>query len=166
MNKSKFLIIIILLLSLNVSAQQLTLKMGENDLFTSQNNDKNFGTIYIIQDAALNELVNKHSFLNKNLTYTPGYRLQVFFSSARSARQEAERIQKRFKLGSYNLSVYLEYKAPFWKVKLGDFKTKNEALRAKKKLAKDFPNSWIIKEMVKIKSKSLDEEQENEENEE
>lgn len=161
MNKNRILIILALLFSLSSTAQKLTLKMGENDLFSSQNSNDSFGTIYIIQDAALNNLVNKHVELSATLSHTPGYRLQVFFSSARSARQEAEQIQKKFKTGSYTLPVYLEYKAPFWKVKLGDFKIKNEALRVKRKLLKEYPNSWIIKDMVKIEGRSSDNSEEN-----
>lgn len=163
MKTTKLLLITIVLLNLNVSAQELTLKMGENDLFSEQNTSSKSGTVYVIQDAALNALINKHILLTDYLTHTPGYRLQVFFNSSRTARVEAEKIQKRFKTGMLILPVYLEYKAPFWKVKLGDFQTKNEALRMKKKLAKDFPNSWIIKEMIQIKETKLTEKSDKEE---
>jgi len=158
MNKISTILVLVLLITINLSAQELTLKLGQNDLFTSQNTERNEGTIYIVQDAALNNLINKNASLSKEVTHTPGFRIQVYFSSDRAARQEAERIKKDLKTKYSNLAVYIEYKAPFWKVKLGNYKTRNEALRMKNELTGSFPNLWIIKEMVKINSEVLDDE--------
>ncbi len=151
MNKLILLFVMLMLGGFISQAQRLTLKMGENDMFSSLNNSEVKGTVYIIQDAALVDILKKHSELNASISHVPGYRLQVFFSATRTARQEAEAIQKRFKSSNSNHAVYLEYKAPYWKVKIGDFKSKSDALRAKNEMSIDFPNSWIIKEMVEKK---------------
>lgn len=156
-----FLLFALLIINSASAQEQLTLKLGENDIYTPENNANATGTVYIIQDSKLNDLVSKNVYLNEKLKYTPGYRLQVFFSSDRSARQESEKIKKKLKVTNPDLAVYIEYNAPFWKVKLGDFKTENEALRLRKKLMDDFPNSWVINEMVK-KHNSLPNEEENE----
>jgi len=151
MNKIILLFVAFMFGGFVCEAQRLTSKMGENDMFSSLNSSNVTGTVYIIQDAALADILNKHSELNGGLSRVPGYRLQVFFSATRTARQEAEAIQKKVNSSSSGQAVYLEYKAPYWKVKIGDFKSRAEALRVKNELSIDFPNSWIIKEMVEKK---------------
>jgi hypothetical protein len=128
--------------------QTLTLKMGDNDMFSSLNNDRVTGEVFLIQDAAISNMLRRHALLNSEVTHIQGYRLQVFFSSTRTARQEAQNIKKNFENSTHNVAVYIEYNAPYWKVKIGDFVNKSDALRLKNELAIDFPNAWVIKEAI------------------
>ena len=49
-----------------------------------------------------------------------------------------------------DLEAYIRYPAPNWQVVVGDFKTKNEALREKKKIEKMFPIAFIVSEPINI----------------
>ena len=142
--------VLLILQSALIMGQRVTLKMGQSDMFTSAYN-ADYTTVYIVQDESLNVLMQKHVELNSEIKYMPGYRLQVFFSSSREARTEALQIQKRFRIQYPEVGVYVEYKAPYWRVQIGDFKTKAEVVRWQKTLIDKYPNSWVKREMVLIK---------------
>jgi hypothetical protein len=76
--------------------------------------------------------------------FTPGWRVQIFASSSMvSADELAEKARAAF-----TEPVYVEYEPPFYKVRVGDFLTKQEAHhmmnRAK---AEDF-DAWVVEALV------------------
>ena len=46
--------------------------------------------------------------------------------------------------------AHLNYKQPYYKVRVGDFKTKLEALKYKNFIIKEFPNCFIVKDQIDI----------------
>jgi len=40
--------------------------------------------------------------------------------------------------------AYTVYDSPYYKIRVGDFRTKAEAMHFKEKIKSTFPNSWII----------------------
>jgi hypothetical protein len=78
-------------------------------------------------------------------TFTPGWRVQVFASPSMSAAEtEAEVARQKF-----SEPVYLEYEPPYYKVRVGDFLTKDAAKslsnRAK---SQGYDGAWIVETMV------------------
>jgi hypothetical protein len=57
-----------------------------------------------------------------------GYRVQVFSSNEQiTAKNEAYEIEKKMVEAFPDYPVYVSYIAPFWKVRIGDFRTTQEA---------------------------------------
>ena len=77
-----------------------------------------------------------------------GYRVEIYFSSALNAREQAFKKKKEFlsKYGDYN--VHIKYTAPNFRVRVGDFRTKNEALKLHKKVQKDYPGAFIVPDII------------------
>jgi cell division septation protein DedD len=75
----------------------------------------------------------------------PGYRVQIFASST---NEGAENIasEARFK---FTEKVYVEYEAPYYKVRVGDYKNRAdvEILREKSKNL-GYPDAWIVQTEV------------------
>jgi hypothetical protein len=44
--------------------------------------------------------------------------------------------------------VHVKYKAPDFKVRVGDFRTKNEALKLQKKIQQDYPGAFIVPDII------------------
>jgi hypothetical protein len=85
---------------------------------------------------------------NKKLDGIDGYRVEIFFSSAMNARERALEIKKEF-LSSYpDHNVHILFSAPNFKVRVGDFRTKNEALKLYKKIQKDYPGAFIVPDII------------------
>jgi hypothetical protein len=85
--------------------------------------------------------------LIKNRSATiDGFRLQIFESS--SVDQATKKFNKFKKILSD--SLYLTFEAPFYKVRYGDFVSKEEAETEKKKLSKKgLKNIWTIRSRIK-----------------
>lgn len=77
-----------------------------------------------------------------------GYRIRVFYDNAPSARARSESIVRTLR-GQYpSLGVYLSFESPNYKVALGDFRTKDEALPVYNALKNTYPTAYIIKESI------------------
>ncbi|MDB9854348.1 SPOR domain-containing protein [Candidatus Marinimicrobia bacterium] len=85
--------------------------------------------------------------LIKNRSATiDGFRLQIFESS--SVDEATKKFNKFKKILSD--SLYLTFEAPFYKVRYGDFVSKQEAETEKKKLSKKgLKNIWTIRSRIK-----------------
>ena len=86
---------------------------------------------------------------------TSGYRVQVFSSNAqRTAKADAFKIEKTLREEFPDLPVYLNYTSPFWKVRVGDFKTYKEAQEFRSILIDAFPNlrseTYTVKDTVNL----------------
>ncbi len=82
----------------------------------------------------------------------PGYRIQVFSSNVqRSAKSEAFAIEKELKEYFPTLGVYVSYTSPFWKVRVGDFKSASEAHELMGEITSAFPKLKAVTYTVKDK---------------
>lgn len=106
--------------------------------------DKN---VKVVQPAKMAERLQLGSytvekFMEENESHSSiGYRVQVFAdANSRTARREA--ISKRNNIiGAFpGISTYLFYDAPAWRLRVGDFKTREEAVDFKAKIAEIFPS--------------------------
>ena len=98
--------------------------------------DKIFGT---------SQLDVLDSIKNVRFTTQDGFRLQVFESSS---AEEANRILRKFGRALPD-SLYLAFEAPLYKIRYGNFVTKNQADATKETLAKKgYKNIWIVRSRI------------------
>ncbi len=105
------------------------------------------GRVKISQNILLRKLIKKHIDIN-NDTFD-GWRVQIYFGSGKKAMTEAQDTKKEFltRYGNKN-GAYIVYDSPFFKVRVGDFRTKTEAMYFKSQIEKVFPESWVIPDRV------------------
>ncbi|MFH0779021.1 MAG: SPOR domain-containing protein [Candidatus Eisenbacteria bacterium] len=75
-----------------------------------------------------------------------GFRVQVFASSSlEKADEVAKEMRARFRE-----RVYVEYSAPLYKIRMGDFATKEEASLFREKLVEaGYEGAWVVEALVK-----------------
>jgi hypothetical protein len=107
------------------------------------------GDVEIIKDARIDALVKKQGMVIPPATspQISGYRVQLFFDSDRKLVDEA---RAKFIASFPKIDSYVLYNAPNYTLKVGDFRSELEAERVKDALFKDFPTSFIVKEMVNL----------------
>lgn len=99
--------------------------------------------VVVKQDPKLDKLID--DYLNKKDTPSgpyagTGYRVQVFSSNAqRTAKDESLNIERRLRSVFPGYGVYRIYASPFWKVRIGDFRTHEDAQAFRAELVKAFP---------------------------
>ncbi|MCW5908239.1 MAG: SPOR domain-containing protein [Chitinophagales bacterium] len=109
------------------------------------NTHKNY-TIY--QDEKIAELSEKYVEFNRKREFTDGYRIQVTYTNVRDeVYQSKGAMYKQFP----DLVSYVEYEQPYYKLRLGDFKTRLEATYYLQQVIALYPGAFIVKDKIKTK---------------
>ncbi|MCX6250231.1 MAG: SPOR domain-containing protein [Bacteroidetes bacterium] len=112
--------------------------------------NKSQGGIQINQDDRVDLLVQKHIQINQNKQGIAGYRIQIFFDSGNNSKTKAQGIYEEF-IGKYpGIGAYLTFKAPNYKVRVGDFRTKLDAQRFLNEILTVYPSAWIIDDIINL----------------
>ncbi len=103
------------------------------------------GRVAVVQPSKLAERLDaKHGSKDNRTTSvgknTVGYRIQIFAdNNQRTAKNEAV-MRERIIASRYpEIGCYLTYKAPAWRLRIGDYRTREEAVEVMNQLKKDFP---------------------------
>ena len=78
----------------------------------------------------------------------PGYRVRIFFDNKQTARTESENTLKKFNGLFPDVMAYRIYANPYFKVTVGDFRTKSEAMALLARIKGDFPSAFVVKENI------------------
>lgn len=107
------------------------------------------GDIKEHKDPRLNALIAKQSEITPPDTKVKinGFRVQLFFDSDRSTINDA---RSRFIAQFPLIDTYVQYNAPNFYLKAGDFRTRLEAEKIKYAIAADFPTSFVIEEDINL----------------
>ncbi len=74
-------------------------------------------------------------------TRVAGYRVQVFSdNNQRTAKGEARSKEKQLRGAFPDFGTYVVYNSPFWRLKVGDFRTQHEAEAAADEIKSRFPS--------------------------
>ena len=115
---------------------------------SAQQNEQHGSTTEIIQDSRVDVLVKKHIQINQVLNTMDGFRIQVFSESGTNSKNKAQAIHDEFQSRFPSTGVYLTFKSPNYKVRIGDFRTKLDAQRFLIGLTSDYPNAFIIADQI------------------
>jgi hypothetical protein len=100
------------------------------------------------QDPRLEKMLDWHIESNKKRNGTDGFRVDIFSSSDLNAKEKA--LQKKVEfLSKYpDQNAYILFIAPNFRVRIGDFRTKNEALKMYKKIQGTYPAAFIVQDKI------------------
>jgi hypothetical protein len=111
-------------------------------------------TVVIHKDPRIETLVKKQAQINEETTRDsrrsiPGFRIQVIQSRDRNkVFAEKAKIYQQFP----DLPPYLVYQQPFYKLKVGNFKTQEEAEEYEKQLSRLFPTGlFVVRDIIEVK---------------
>ena len=104
--------------------------------------------LQINQDPRLDKMLKWHIVKNEKMNGIEGFRVEIFFSSAMDALEQAKNKKVQFLSEYPDYAVNIKYDAPNFKVRVGDFRTKNEALKLHKKIEKNYPMAFIVPDKI------------------
>ncbi|MDL2240945.1 SPOR domain-containing protein, partial [Bacteroidales bacterium OttesenSCG-928-K22] len=96
------------------------------------------------------------SILNKKLTYDVyhsgymGYRVQIYSNSGNHSKQGAYDAAEAFYKLFPDIPAYVTFKAPNYRVKVGNFRSRLDAEHLLNNIHKDFKASFFVKEFISI----------------
>jgi hypothetical protein len=114
--------------------------------------------VVVTKDARVDLLVRKQIAINEETTResrrnVPGFRIQVMNTPDRNKVYDAKvKIYQEFP----DWKPYLLYSAPNYKLRVGDFKTEDEANAALQQLSRLFPQGlYVIRDIIELKLSDL-----------
>jgi hypothetical protein len=99
------------------------------------------------QDSLVKVLMNRHVAINQAKRTMPGYRVQIFFGPQ---RLKANEVKTDFLQIYPAVGAYLIYQQPNFKIRVGDFKTRLEAMKFLKELQPLYSTAFLVKDEVKL----------------
>ena len=129
MKKLFFLFILIPLLS-----------VAQTDTTLSEN-----GSITSINEKGINALVRKYENILKAKNGVAGWRVQLAF---KEKKEDADKIKINFIKLYSEIPAYLEYDAPYYRVRVGNCRTKLEAMKIQRQISKHFPGTYPVPEII------------------
>lgn len=103
--------------------------------------------VQIRQSQEIMGSMRQHIASNSKRT-SSGYRVRIFFDNKQTARTESEKTLKRFKELFPGVAAYRIYANPYFKVTVGDFRTKSEAMALLTRIKGAFPSAFVVKESI------------------
>jgi hypothetical protein len=116
------------------------------------------GRVIVIQDKLVDSVLHHYEALrltimeNPDNKAIPGYRIQIFFDSGLNSSDRANQARDEFLLKFPEIQAYVNWKAPNYRVRIGDFKTRLEAEKTLQLIIPDYPNAWVIKDEINFPS--------------
>jgi hypothetical protein len=104
----------------------------------------------IEQDTRIAVLLQNYIEQSRRREGTEGFRVEIFFSSGSKSREEALRKKTEFLKKFPEETAYMSFQSPNFKVRVGDCRTKNEALKLKEKIRYNYPNAFIVADMIQF----------------
>ncbi len=121
------------------------------------------GKLQVRQDPRITDMLIRHNQINQKRNGTDGYRLEIFFSSDTKAREQAARVKNEFNVVFPDIASYMLFQTPNFKVRIGDFRNKSEALKTKAHIASKYPNAFIVKDNIRFPELFTESVEQNEE---
>lgn len=130
----KHIVFTVILIGFTMLSAQTNIKVGESATIKS--------------DSDLNFLLEKNLEKSDKTDKVSGFRIQIISSNSKSdVMKERDKVVKDFK----HVKDYVIYDQPYYKLRMGDFRTRLEALKFLEEIAPLYPSAFLVKDEVKIK---------------
>ena len=106
------------------------------------NNASSSSKITFYQDERIENLLSTYMIrIDPTMPYSgSGYRIQVFSSNNfKTAKSDAARVERKLQNAFPQHRVYVTFASPFWKVRIGNFRTSEDAQKLRSEIIRKFP---------------------------
>lgn len=130
-----------------VRAEVLDSSLFGRDVFELLSESGGQGGVRVSQSGDIQEVMEAHFEANKDRGLS-GYRVRIFFDNKRTARGDSEAAMEKFKALYPEVEVFRSYVNPYFKVTVGNYRTRSEAMGLLRRVRREFPTAFIVKEEI------------------
>lgn len=113
------------------------------------------GSLNIQQNSSIDTLLSRYIASKKAIRTTDGtqailgVRIQIYQSSVRTAREEANKVMLQFLNDHGDMKAYVQYQDPGWyKVRVGNYRNQAEAYRDLMMIRKQYPSAYAVQDKI------------------
>ena len=121
---------------------------SQGDILQVLTDEEKDDQVHIEVDSLL--VANYYKLITENTSIKgiPGYRIRIFSESGLGAKEQQQQMRARFLSEFPGIDAYHKYDEPFFKVYVGDCRTKSEVLKLYDKIKDKFPNPIIVPDYI------------------
>jgi len=153
MFRKGFLLITLLISVLSYCEAQVYFNTA--DLFRKPDTGERSGSLNISQPQGVDTLISRYVLGNRKLVThegfpgLEGFRIQIYRSSNKNAREESSKERARFIVEFPDIKSHAMFAEPgYFLVKAGDYRTKMEATKDLILIRKKFPNAYPVPDVI------------------
>jgi hypothetical protein len=105
------------------------------------------GRVLMSDSTNTNHLLEVYKQINEARKSIPGYRVQIHFGGE---REKAKEVKSKFLSQYHQVQAYESYQSPNFRVRVGDFRTRLEAINFQKKISANFPAAYVVQDLVSL----------------
>ncbi len=110
--------------------------------------------VQVRQDSAVQTLLHTMVYGTSGVAEIDGYRVQIYSSNRQqTAKAEALQLEKELSDKVAN-PIYVLYMTPFWKVRIGNFRTFAEANEFKAQFVSQYPerqgDTYVVRDKIQV----------------
>lgn len=148
--KSFTILVTLLFCSLAVTAQESGGSSPKGDALGRLQQRELSGQVTIFLDSLLLENYHKHLVQNRKEGGIDGYKIRIFSDNGMGAKEAQKRVHARFLSLFPEIQIDPRYEGSYYKIYVGNFRTKRDALKAMEKISKRFPDAFIVEDQIVI----------------
>ncbi len=108
------------------------------------------GDVSVHQDSRIDSLSAAKlqiSMLNPGIE---GYRIQIFFESGNNSKSLANETRDAFLELFDDINAYVLFNEPYYKVRVGDFRSRIDAEGTLELISREYPNAFIVPDFIHL----------------
>ncbi len=109
--------------------------------------------VTIVQDPVIEQIQNSYIKAWNKVGETNGYRIQIVAVSGTNSKNTAESERSTFLNTFPEIPTYLSYAEPYFRIRIGDFKTRLEAYKTLVEIQVFYPNAYIVPDKIQYLEK-------------
>ena len=102
------------------------------------------------QDPKINKLILKQREIHANDSTIDGFRVQIFMELGNDALIHADSVKTRFQEQYPEVPIYLVFGQPYYRLRIGDFRTRLEAENMYQQVKEEYRNAFVTADRIEL----------------
>ncbi len=102
----------------------------------------------VVQDEKIDWLLDTHQEAISRERGIAGFRVQIYMDSGNQASLRTQRSRAEFEKKYPDVNTYVDWDEPYFKLRVGDFRTRLDARRFLEKIKKDYQGAYIVVDRI------------------
>ena len=103
------------------------------------------------KESGIEQIEQQHQSAWKSIDGIEGFRIQIAAASGVNSKNTVQRAYEEFRSRFPEIPAYVTYAEPYFRLRIGNFRTRLEATATLEKIKGSYPGAYIIKDEIKFK---------------
>lgn len=106
------------------------------------------GSLKVNQDPKVDAILDKHIKILEANNTIDGFRIQIFMEAGNDAVAHADSVLTAYNEAFPDIPAYLSFGQPYYRIRVGDFRSRLEAERALNSIKRKYSNAFVTAEKI------------------